>query len=410
MMVRPYMAQSIDCNCTYLSPIIFDTDHAAAIHEERRDAPQSLDCGRRDRQPRRAWLLSRPQARCTRGQLAARSPGGSMGRFWLPGQSWWTRHRAADRGPLQGRARRCSTPATSSSCPQVKDRATGHWTTVYDDYLSEVEVVLVRDAIPMRHRNHEVATTRARYARYKSRVEDARGAPARMSPPAEFADYCERAGNEALVRPGGARHRHQLWSGPHRRDHVADAPVRPPAPNGHPPRCRYPMYWHAPPRTAIAAGRGLQTRLPARPGDQRAQTASCDAISKGPRLVRRRGPLGALLERCSRTGARSTRPARKARPRPATGRPICRLPSARATRWRLTMEHLLILLLAVVSRPMAPPAGAARLLRRTAGARARSSSMKRKRHLDVRHDARPGALQRAGGTCKCHHDGQHLVL
>jgi hypothetical protein len=94
---------------------------------------------------------------------------------------------------------------------KVKGRATGHYTTVYDDYLEvKGRLCWFRDRYP-----HGVIETAA-----------------------EFADYCEWAETRALGRAlavlgiGTQFVGRDLTEG----DHVADAPVQPlPPPTGTPP-------------------------------------------------------------------------------------------------------------------------------------------------------------------------------
>jgi hypothetical protein len=94
---------------------------------------------------------------------------------------------------------------------KVKGRATGHYTTVYDDYLEvKGRLCWFRDRYP-----HGVIETAA-----------------------EFADYCEWAETRALGRALAALGIGTQFVGQDltEGDHVADAPVRPPAAtNGHAP-------------------------------------------------------------------------------------------------------------------------------------------------------------------------------
>jgi hypothetical protein len=89
---------------------------------------------------------------------------------------------------------------------KVKDRATGHYTTVYDDYLEvKWRLCWFRDRYP-----HGVIETEELcvdldrgYARYKARVADGEGESATghgTETKADFADYCERAETRALGR------------------------------------------------------------------------------------------------------------------------------------------------------------------------------------------------------------------
>jgi hypothetical protein len=89
---------------------------------------------------------------------------------------------------------------------KVKDRATGHYTTVYDDYLEvKWRLCWFRDRYP-----HGVITTDEicvdldrGYARFKATVEDGEGGRAigyGTETAAGFADYVERAETRALGR------------------------------------------------------------------------------------------------------------------------------------------------------------------------------------------------------------------
>src|SRR5882724_2748494 len=117
---------------------------------------------------------------------------------------------------------------------KVKDKATGHYTTVYDDYLEvKWRLVMFRERYP-----HGVITTEEvcvdlaqGYARYKATVEDGEGGKATgygTETAADFGDYCERAETRALGRAlavlgfGTQFVGQDLTEG----DHVADAPVR----------------------------------------------------------------------------------------------------------------------------------------------------------------------------------------
>jgi hypothetical protein len=116
---------------------------------------------------------------------------------------------------------------------RVKDRATGQYTTVYDDYLEvKWRLVLFREQYP-----HGVITTEEicvdldrGYARYKATVEDGAGGRATgygTETQADFADFCERAETRALGRAlavlgfGTQFVGADLTEG----EHVADAPV-----------------------------------------------------------------------------------------------------------------------------------------------------------------------------------------
>jgi hypothetical protein len=127
---------------------------------------------------------------------------------------------------------------------KVKDKATGHWTTVYEDYLEvKWRLCWFRDRYP-----HGVITTEEvcvdlerGYARYKATVTDGEGGSATgygTETQADFGDYCERAETRALGRALAALGIGTQFVGQDvtEGDHVADAPVRPPASNnGHAP-------------------------------------------------------------------------------------------------------------------------------------------------------------------------------
>jgi hypothetical protein len=127
---------------------------------------------------------------------------------------------------------------------KVKDKATGHYTTVYDDYLEvKWRLCWFRDRYP-----HGVITTEevcvdldSGYARYKATVEDGQGGRATgygTETAADFADYCERAETRALGRALAALGIGTQFVGQDltEGDHVADAPVHLPATsNGHAP-------------------------------------------------------------------------------------------------------------------------------------------------------------------------------
>jgi hypothetical protein len=116
---------------------------------------------------------------------------------------------------------------------KAKDRATGHYTTVYDDYLEvKWRVLMFREKYP-----HGVITTEEvyvdldrGYARYKATVADGEGGSATgygTETAADFPDFCERAETRALGRAlavlgfGTQFVGQDLTEG----DHVADAPV-----------------------------------------------------------------------------------------------------------------------------------------------------------------------------------------
>jgi hypothetical protein len=120
---------------------------------------------------------------------------------------------------------------------KVKDKATGHWTTVYEDYLEvKWRLCWFRDRYP-----HGVIETievcvdlERGYARYRCVVEDGQGGRATgygTETAADFADYCERAETRALGRALAALGIGTQFVGQDltEGEHVADAPVRPPA-------------------------------------------------------------------------------------------------------------------------------------------------------------------------------------
>src|SRR5882724_159152 len=117
---------------------------------------------------------------------------------------------------------------------KVKDRATGHWTTVYYDYLEvKWRLCWFRDRYPHGHiTTEEVCVDLDRgYARYKATVEDGEGGRATgygTETQADFADYCERAETRALGRALAALGIGTQFVGQDltEGEHVADAPVR----------------------------------------------------------------------------------------------------------------------------------------------------------------------------------------
>jgi hypothetical protein len=128
---------------------------------------------------------------------------------------------------------------------KVKDKATGHYTTVYDDYLEvKWRLCWFRDRYP--HgviETEEICVDLERgYACYKTTVEDGQGGKATgfgTETAAEFADYCERAETRALGRALAALGIGTQFVGQDltEGEHVADAPVRPlAATNGHAPK------------------------------------------------------------------------------------------------------------------------------------------------------------------------------
>jgi hypothetical protein len=127
---------------------------------------------------------------------------------------------------------------------RVKDPQTGQWTTRLEDYLEvKWRLCWFRDRYP-----HGVITTEEicvdlerGYARYKATVADGQGGTASgygTETAADFADYCERAETRALGRALAALGIGTQFVGQDltEGEHVADAPVRPPASrNGHTP-------------------------------------------------------------------------------------------------------------------------------------------------------------------------------
>ena len=89
---------------------------------------------------------------------------------------------------------------------KVKDNATGHWTTVYEDYLEvKWRLCWFRDRYPHGQiTTEEVCVDLERgYARYKATVDDGEGGTATgygTETQADFGDYCERAETRALGR------------------------------------------------------------------------------------------------------------------------------------------------------------------------------------------------------------------
>jgi len=118
---------------------------------------------------------------------------------------------------------------------KVKDRATGQYVTVYDDYLEvKWRLVWFRERYP-----HGVLTTEEvcvdlerGYARYKATVEDGAGGQATghgTETAAGFADYVERAETRAIGRALAALGIGTQFVGQDVTEgtHVADAPVPP---------------------------------------------------------------------------------------------------------------------------------------------------------------------------------------
>jgi hypothetical protein len=119
---------------------------------------------------------------------------------------------------------------------KVKDKATGHYTTVYDDYLEvKWRLVMFRDRYPHGQiTTEEVCVDLDRgYARYKTTVADGEGGSATgygTETQAEFADFCERAETRALGRALAVLGFGTQFVGQDLAEmpHVADAPVASP--------------------------------------------------------------------------------------------------------------------------------------------------------------------------------------
>jgi hypothetical protein len=186
---------------------------------------------------------------------------------------------------------------------KVKDRATGHYTTVYDDYLEvKWRLCWFRDRYP-----HGVITTEEvcvdlerGYARYRAVVEDGEGGRATSygtETAADFADYYERAETRALGRALAALGIGTQFVGQDlaEGDHVADAPVRPLASsNGHIPEADVTAGTETPeapepplPRTVIPTDAGLPCSGQAISTLKPAQLAML--VSKVARLVQDEG-------------------------------------------------------------------------------------------------------------------------
>jgi hypothetical protein len=116
---------------------------------------------------------------------------------------------------------------------RVKDPHTGHYRTVYDDYLEvKWRLVWFREKCP--HgviETQEVCVDLDRgYARYRARVEDGEGGVSTgygTEKASDFADYCERAETRALGRALAALGIGTQFVGDEISEgaHVADAPV-----------------------------------------------------------------------------------------------------------------------------------------------------------------------------------------
>jgi hypothetical protein len=119
---------------------------------------------------------------------------------------------------------------------RVKDRTTGQYVTMYDEYLEvKWRVLMFRETYPHgRILTEEICVDLDRgYARYKATVEDREGGHATgygTETQADFADFCERAETRAVGRAlalagfGTQFVGQDLTEG----EHVADAPVTPP--------------------------------------------------------------------------------------------------------------------------------------------------------------------------------------
>jgi hypothetical protein len=116
---------------------------------------------------------------------------------------------------------------------KVKDKATGHYSTVYDDYLEvKWRLCWFRDRYPHgRITTEEVCVDLERgYARYRCVVEDGEGGKATgygTETKAGFEDYVERAETRALGRALAALGIGTQFVGQDltEGEHVADAPV-----------------------------------------------------------------------------------------------------------------------------------------------------------------------------------------
>jgi hypothetical protein len=116
---------------------------------------------------------------------------------------------------------------------KVKDKAIGHYTTVYDAYLEvKWRLCWFRDRYP-----HGVITTEEicvdldrGYARYRCMIEDGQGGKATgygTETAADFADYCERAETRAIGRALAALGIGTQFVGMDltEGEHIVDAPV-----------------------------------------------------------------------------------------------------------------------------------------------------------------------------------------
>jgi hypothetical protein len=116
---------------------------------------------------------------------------------------------------------------------RVKDRQTGQYTTVYDDYLEvKWRVLMFRERYP-----HGVISTEEiivdldrGYARYKATVEDGEGGHATgygTETQADFGDFCERAETRAVGRALALAGFGTQFVGQDltEEEHIVDAPV-----------------------------------------------------------------------------------------------------------------------------------------------------------------------------------------
>jgi hypothetical protein len=213
---------------------------------------------------------------------------------------------------------------------KVKDRTTGHYTTVYDDYLEvKWRLVMFRERYP-----HGVITTEEicvdldrGYARYKAIVADGEGGQATgygTETQADFADFCERAETRALGRAlaalgfGTAFVGQDLTEG----DHVADAPVT--SVNGRPVEPASPpmgqlVNGDRSPPTVVPTNAGLPCGGQAISALKPAQLAML--VSKVARLVHDDGDRWVLLL-AALQAERASRLARGQRPKVTLVRPV----------------------------------------------------------------------------------------
>jgi hypothetical protein len=152
---------------------------------------------------------------------------------------------------------------------KMKDKATGHYTTVYDDYLEvKWRLCWFRDRYP-----HGVLTTdeicvdlERGYARSRCVVEDGQGRRATgygTETATDFADSCERAETRAIGRALAALGIGTQFVGQDltEGEHVADAPVRPPAStNGHAPAAHVTTATGTPEATRLTADQARELK------------------------------------------------------------------------------------------------------------------------------------------------------